>query len=111
MVNVKNIKNCDEFNSFKNENDGNLKIVKVGAGWCGPCRVMAQTIHDLDESKLENVLFAELDIEDDSVDQIAVDYSIRNIPVLLFFKNGELVHKTVGSLNAEGIYNAINQYK
>jgi thioredoxin 1 len=111
MVNVKEIKSYDEFNSFKNLDDNNLKIVKIGAEWCGPCRVMEETIHGLDENKITGVLFGAVNIDDDNVEQIAIDYSIRNIPVLLFFKNSELVYKNVGSINAETIYNIINEYK
>ena len=111
MVDIKNIKSYDEFNSFKNDNDGNLKVVKVGAEWCGPCRIMEDVIHNLEDEKINGVLFASVDIEEDGVDQVAVDFSIRNIPVLLFFKDGELVKKSVGSLNNEGIYNLINEFK
>lgn len=108
---MKKIENYDDFNSFKNENDGNLRIVKIGAEWCGPCRVMEKIIHEMEENLIENTVFAEIDIENDDMDQVTVEYSIRNIPVLLFFKNGEMVNKHVGSTNAEGIYNMINQYK
>ena len=72
---------------------------------------MEETIHGLDENKITGVLFGTVNIDDDNVEQIAIDYSIRNIPVLLFFKNSELLYKNVGSINAEGIYNIINEYK
>ena len=111
MVNVKEINSYNEFNSFKGSNNNMLNIVKIGAEWCGPCRMMSDLIHGLDEDKVDGVLFSEIDIEGDGMDAVAVDYSIRNIPVLLFFKNGEMLHKHVGSLNADGIYNLINEYK
>lgn len=111
MVNVKEIKSYNEFNSFKDSNDGNLRIIKIGAEWCGPCRVMEDTIHGLDEDKINGVLFGVVNIDDEDMEQVAIDFSIRNIPVLLFFKNSEMVYKNVGSINAEGIYNIINQYK
>ena len=48
-------------------------------------------------------------IDDDNMEQITIDYSIKNIPVLLFFKNGILIKKEIGVVNANNIYNIINR--
>ena len=111
LINIKEIKSYNDFNLFKNDDDGNLKIVKVGAEWCGPCRILSDLIHNLDEEKVKGVLFSEINIEDDDMDEIATEYSIKNIPVLLFFKNGNMVNKTVGLINKDEIYSTIDKLR
>ena len=69
----------ENFESYKN---GELPlVVDLWATWCGPCRMVGPIISELAE---EN-------------DDVAAEYGIRNIPTILFFKNGELVDKFVGA--------------
>lgn len=111
MVTIREIKNNEEFNTFVNMDSDKLHVIKIGAGWCGPCRILSNTISDLDSTKMNNVLFGEVDIENDDTENIVEEYKIRNIPVLLFIKNHELVKKTVGSVNNEMIYKNIEELK
>lgn len=111
MVEIKEIKNQDEFKAFTNANSENVHIIKIGAEWCGPCRQMSSIIHNLEEDKIQNVTFAEIDIEEDGVDEIITEYKVRNIPVILFIKNNELVEKKVGLINANDMYNIIELHK
>lgn len=110
MVEVRKINTYEDFKSFINVGDG-LKIVKIGAEWCGPCRVMENTIHGLNPDKINGILLGAVDIDEDGMEQVSVDYSVRNIPVLLFFKNGNMVKKEVGVVGADVIYNNIEEYK
>lgn len=111
MIEVKEIKNYDDFVTFKEENKNALHIIKIGAEWCGPCKVLSKTISNLNVEKVNGVLFGEVDIEIEENDDIVSEYGIRNIPVVLFIKNNELLEKKVGSMTADDLYKNIENYK
>ena len=91
------IKNCNE-NDFEDEDlKSNLPvIVDFWAEWCGPCKMLSPILEELsDEMKNEiNVIKVNLDENQD----LAMKYSIRSIPTLLLFKEGNLVDTKVGLL-------------
>ena len=91
------IKNCNE-NDFEDEVlKSNLPvIVDFWAEWCGPCKMLTPILEELlDEMKNEiNVVKVNLDENQD----LAIKYSIRSIPTLLLFKEGNLVDTKVGLL-------------
>ncbi|MDR3367299.1 MAG: thioredoxin [Prevotellaceae bacterium] len=65
------------------------------ATWCGPCRAIAPVIDELAKEYADSAVVGKLDV--DANDQVPARYGIRNIPTVLFFKNGELVDKHVGA--------------
>jgi len=69
-------------------------IVDLWAEWCGPCRMVAPIIDELSNEYEGKALMTKLDV--DSNQATATKYQIRNIPTLLFFKNGEVVDKQIG---------------
>lgn len=73
-----------------------LFVVDFGAEWCGPCRALAPVIEELAEEYKDRITVATCDIEENN--DIAVRYSIRNIPTILFFRNGEVVDRHVGNI-------------
>ena len=91
------IKNCNE-NDFENEVlKSNLPvIVDFWAEWCGPCKMLTPILEELsNEMKNEiNVVKVNLDENQD----LALKYSIRSIPTLLLFKEGNLIDTKVGLL-------------
>ncbi|HNV65975.1 MAG TPA: thioredoxin [Bacteroidales bacterium] len=70
-------------------------IVDFWAEWCGPCRMIAPYIEQLADAYRERALVVKCDIE--SSPGIARRFTIRNIPTVLYFKNGEVVDKQVGA--------------
>ena len=70
-------------------------LIDFWAEWCGPCRRIAPIIDELHEEFDGRALICKCDV--DSNDEISAKYSIRNIPTILFIKNGEVVDKTVGA--------------
>ena len=69
-------------------------IVDFWAEWCGPCRAIAPYVEQISDEYAGRALVGKADVE--QCPESAEKYAIRNIPALLFFKNGELVDKHVG---------------
>ena len=69
-------------------------VVDFWAEWCGPCRMLTPLIEELAKEYEGKVAIGKLNVDDN--DESPELYGIRNIPTVLFFKNGELVDKLVG---------------
>lgn len=71
-------------------------ILDLWAEWCGPCRMVGPIVNEIGEEYGDQVVVGKLDV--DSNPQTTAKYGIRNIPTILFFKNGEVVDKQVGAV-------------
>lgn len=76
-------------------NSGKPVVIDFWAEWCGPCRMVGPLVDELADEYEEKVVIGKVDV--DNNDQITSKYGIRNIPTILFFKDGELVDKQVGA--------------
>lgn len=82
--------------NFESLKSGNLPlVVDFWATWCGPCRMIAPIIEKLAEKYDGKIVVGKCDVEEN--DELAAEFGIRNIPTILFFKNGEVVDKMVGA--------------
>ncbi len=72
-------------------------MVDFWATWCGPCRAIAPTVEQLAQEYEGKVVIGKCNV-DDSQDS-AMQYGVRNIPTLLFFKDGKQVDKLVGAVS------------
>ncbi|MBR5326699.1 MAG: thioredoxin [Prevotella sp.] len=70
-------------------------VIDFWATWCGPCRLVAPIISELAEAYEGKVIVGKCDVEEN--EDLAAEFGIRNIPTILFFKNGEVVDKLVGA--------------
>ena len=109
MIDIREIENRTDFDSFIETNKSDLHIVKFGAEWCGPCKLLETRIKNLDAEKIGNTLFAEINIGDDETEKLASDFGISNVPVLLYIKDDDIKHKSVGAVPTEELYKKINE--
>ncbi|MDD2411927.1 MAG: thioredoxin [Bacteroidales bacterium] len=69
-------------------------LVDFWAEWCGPCRQVGPLVEELSKEYEGKAVIGKVDVDANS--EISVQFGIRNIPTILFFKGGELVDKQVG---------------
>ena len=81
-------------------------MIDFWAEWCGPCRVIAPYVEQIAEEYDGRAVVGKVNVEQSP--EIANTYGIRNIPTLLFFKDGELVDKHVGATNKAVLTGKLN---
>ena len=69
-------------------------IVYIKASWCGPCKQLSPTIDEVSSELGTSVTIGKMDA-DENMDFVK-SLNVRNIPTLLFYKNGEVVERSVG---------------
>ena len=89
----------ENFESLKNGEQP--LVVDFWATWCGPCRAIAPFVAELAEEYDGKVVVGKCDVEEN--DDLAAAYGVRNIPTLLFIKNGEVVDRLVGGQSKSAI--------
>lgn len=75
--------------------EGKPLVIDFWAPWCGPCRMVSPIIDELAAEYEGKVVIGKCDVDENG--DMAADFSIRSIPTVLFFKDGQLVDKQVGS--------------
>ena len=73
-----------------------VTMLDFWAEWCGPCRVIAPIVEDLAKDYTGRAVIGKVNVDDNP--EISARYGIRNIPTILFIKNGEVVDKQVGAV-------------
>ena len=70
-------------------------LVDFWAPWCGPCRIIAPSLEELNE-ELENFRVVKLNVDENQL--TAAKYEVMSIPTLIVFKNGEPAKKIIGAM-------------
>ncbi|MCI5663907.1 MAG: thioredoxin [Mediterranea sp.] len=76
--------------------EGKPVVMDFWAPWCGPCKMVSPIIDELAAEYEGRVIIGKCDVDDN--DEVAVEFGIRSIPTVLFFKDGKQVDKQVGSV-------------
>tara|TARA_B100000989_G_scaffold298938_1_gene291209 strand:- start:4114 stop:4437 length:324 start_codon:yes stop_codon:yes gene_type:complete len=69
-------------------------IVDFWAEWCGPCKMLAPILDEISSEQVNKIQVVKVDL--DSNQELAMQYSIRSIPSILFFKDGKHIDTKVG---------------
>ncbi|MAJ98838.1 MAG: thioredoxin [Flavobacteriales bacterium] len=69
-------------------------LIDFWAEWCGPCRMVGPVIDELSNDYEGKAIVGKVNVDNEQ--EISSRFGIRNIPTILFFKNGEVVDKNVG---------------
>ena len=78
---------------------GKPMVLDFWAEWCGPCRMVSPIIDELAQEYEGRVTIGKMNVDEN--DDVVGRFGIRNIPTVIFFKNGEMVDKIVGATSKD----------
>ncbi len=81
-------------------------LVDFFATWCGPCRMLAPILEELEPRYEGKIKFVKLDV--DEAPELANQYGVRGVPTLILFRDGEPVKTSVGFLNQDELESFLN---
>lgn len=82
-------------------------IIDFSAEWCAPCKIVGPILDQIDEENPDISVF-KVDIDDDPTG-LTSEFAVRNIPTLLYFKGGQVIDRTAGSLPKTMILSKFNK--
>ena|SRR4030065_563427 len=80
-------------------------LVDFWAEWCGPCKQIAPIVEEIAQNYDSKIKVGKVDVDANS--QTALNYMIRSIPSLLFFKNGKVVDQIIGAIPRQQLLNKV----
>ena len=102
------ILNLNEDNFEKTVNDSKLPvIIDFWAEWCAPCKAIAPILDELAVELNDKSLIGKVNLDENQ--DLAMKYSIRSIPTILFFKDGELKDTKVGLSSKTDLISWVSQ--
>ena len=85
--------------------ENKMVFVDCYTSWCGPCKMMLPIVEEISKEFEGKLVVAKVNVDEGSA---AAKYGIRNIPTILFFKNGEVADKQVGAVPKTTLVSKIN---
>lgn len=85
-----------------------VAVVDFWAEWCGPCKALTPIIEEMSKEYAGKAVIGKVDV--DSNPETAMRYGIRNIPTILFIKNGQVVDKQVGAVPKAHLVAMLNKH-
>ena len=71
-------------------------IVDFWAEWCGPCRMIGPVIEEMAKEYEGQAIIGKVNVDENP--GVSAQFGVRNIPTILFIKNGEVADKSVGAV-------------
>ncbi|TDL34372.1 thioredoxin [Jeotgalibacillus sp. S-D1] len=94
--------------TFTTETNEGLVLADFWAPWCGPCKMIAPVLEELDSDMGEKVKIVKLDVDENQ--ETASKFGVMSIPTLVVFKDGEVVDKVVGFQPKEALEELLNKH-
>ncbi|WML47337.1 thioredoxin [Neobacillus sp. PS3-34] len=94
--------------NFAAETGCSLVLVDFWAPWCGPCKMIAPVLEELDSEVGEKVKITKLDVDENQ--ETAAKFGVMSIPTLLVLKDGEVVDKVVGFQPKEALASVLEKH-
>ncbi|ALC89747.1 thioredoxin [Bacillus sp. FJAT-18017] len=94
--------------NFSGETGKGLVLVDFWATWCGPCKMIAPVLEEIDGEIGDKVKIVKLDVDENP--ETASQYGVMSIPTLLLMKDGEVVDKVVGYQPKENLTAVIENH-
>ncbi|MGD6833286.1 thioredoxin [Sutcliffiella halmapala] len=94
--------------TFTQETSEGLVLADFWAPWCGPCKMIAPVLEELDQDMGEKVKIVKVDVDENQ--ETAGKFGVMSIPTLLVIKNGEVVDKAVGYQPKEALAELLNKH-
>lgn len=94
--------------NFANETSQGLVLVDFWATWCGPCKMIAPVLEELDSEMSETVKIVKVDVDENQ--ETAGQFQVMSIPTLLLMKDGEVVDKVVGFQPKEALADLVKRH-
>ena len=82
-------------------------MVDFWASWCGPCLALAPIIDEIAENYGDKIKVYKLNVDENQ--KTAMEYGIKGIPTIIFFKNGQVVEQSVGLVPKDYLENLIKK--
>lgn len=101
------VKHIETTNEFKSETEKGLVLVDFFATWCGPCRMLAPVLEEIDQQNLTQAKIVKVDV--DKVGDVAAKYHVQVIPTLVLLKDGVEIKRQSGFMPKNHLVNFINQ--
>ena len=85
-----------------------LVVIDLWASWCGPCRMLAPILDEL-ESECPDVKFCKINVDEEPA--LAETFKVQSIPMVAFVKNDVFLDMSIGYVPKEKLAGMIEQYK
>ncbi|MFD1850115.1 thioredoxin [Oceanobacillus bengalensis] len=94
--------------NFAQATSKGLVLADFWAPWCGPCKMIAPVLEEIDGEMNEKVQIVKLDVDENQ--ETASKFGVMSIPTLLLFKDGNVVDQAIGYQPKEALVDLINKH-